>query len=236
MFSKSFAITVALAFPVASAWADTAMANETADRQPVAAQYRETRHVTGEDEESADWYLIRQRNQVEIIRGDYAEVWQRDERGELTLSRVFHGDRKLIQYTPGELRTQGRQNDWSVLNTVIDPRLLSALKQVGTAIFLDRPALRYEGKLGGEQIELLWLAEEGLVARLVRSNRDASVALDLKNLLSSPDASWPHSSLARTDGYAHLDGADLGDMEYDPFVQRVLAGDSAHGGHEHYAH
>ena len=148
----------------------------------------------------------------------------------------FHRDRKLIQYTPGELRTQGRRQDWSVLNSIIDPRRFAALKQVGSVSILGRTALRYAGKLGGERIEVLWLAKEALAAKLVRSGRDGNVSLELKELRSSPDSRWPQAGLARAEQYAFLDGADLGDMEYDPFVQRVLGVDSGHGAHGHHPH
>lgn len=200
---------------------------------PLAAHYQQTRHLSGAHKESSDWYFIRQDNQIETARGDHAEVWQRDERGELTLTRVFHRDRKLIQYTPGELRTEGRLKDWSALNSIIDPRRLATMKQAGSVSVLGRPALRYTGKQDGDRIEVLWLTKEALVARFVRSGRDGSTALELMQLRATPDARWPQASLVRAERYASLDAADLGDMEYDPFVQRVLGMDSGHGAHVH---
>lgn len=217
----------------ALSWADANTTHEATTYQPFAARYQETRRVAGARQESVDWYFTRQNNQVETARSNYAEVWQRDERGELTLTRVFHRDRKLIQYTPGELRTQGRQQDWSVLNSIIDPRQLAALKQAGTVSVLGRPASRYTGKINGEQIEVIWLTKEALAAKLVRAGRDGSVSLELKELRPSPDPQWPQAELAKADEYAFLDGADLGDMEYGPFVQRVLGIDSGHGAHAH---
>lgn len=238
MYPKYLVFILALLLPAGSARADANTAGEPAVYQPLAAHYRETRRAAGarDHKESTDWYFIRGNDQVETARGDYAEVWRRDERGEVTLTRVFHRDRKLIQYTPGELRTQGRRPDWSVLNSIIDLRRFAALKQVGTVSILGRTALRYAGKLGGERIEVLWLAKEALAAKLVRSGRDGSVSLELKELRSSPDSRWPQAGLARADQYAFLDGADLGDMEYDPFVQRVLGVDSGHGAHAHHPH
>lgn len=236
MYPRYFVFILALLLHTGAASADTPATGEPSVYQPLAAHYRETRRVVGARKESTDWYFTRQNEQVETARGDYAEVWQRDERGELTLARVFHQDRKLIQYTPGELRTQGRQQDWSALNSIIDPRQLTTLKRVGTVSVLGRPASRYAGKLGGERIEVLWLVKEALAAKLVRSGRDGSVSLELKELRSSPDSRWPQASLARADRYAFLDGADLGDLEYDPFVQRVLEIDSGHGAHAHRPH
>lgn len=232
-----YAVLLLLMLPNAAlTWAGVDSAREATIHQPLAARYQETRRVAGEREESRDWYFIRQNDQVETARGDYAEVWRRDERGEIALTRVFHRDRKLIQYTPGELRTQGRQRDWSSLNSIFDPRRLAGLKPAGTATVLGRPALRYTGKLGEERIEVLWLTGEALAARFVRSGRNGRVSLELRELRSSPDSRWPQASLAKADRYAFLDGADLGDMEHDPFVRRVLGADSGEGAHAHHAH
>ena len=236
MYPRYLVFILALLLHAGAVSADAKSASDPAVYQPLAAHYQETRRVTGTHKESADWYFTRQNNQVESVRGDNAEVWQRDERGELTLTRVFHHDRKLIQYTPGELRTQGRQKDWSALNTIIDPRRNTALKQVGSVSFLGRPATRYTGKLGEEKIEVVWLTKEALAAKLVRSGRYVSITLELKELRAAPDSSWPQANLAKAEKYAYLDAADLGDMEYDPFIQRVLGVDSGHGAQAHHTH
>ena len=236
MYPRYFIFILALLLHAGAVSADAKSTSEPTVYQPLAAHYQETRRATGAHKETADWYFTRQDNQVESTRGGYAEIWQRDERGELTLTRVYHRDRKLIQYTPGELRTQGRQKDWSALNSIIDPRQLAALKQVGSVSYLGHPAKRYTGKLGGEKIEIVWLTREVLVARLVRTGRDASITLELKELRAEPDSRWPQASLAKSENYAYLDGADLGDMESDPFVQRVLGVDSGPGGHAHHTH
>jgi hypothetical protein len=44
---------------------------------------------------------------------------------------------------------------------------------------------------------------------------------------------WPKSDLARAQSYEYIDGADLGDREYDPFVKKVQAMDGHSHGHAH---
>lgn len=218
---------------IAPSWAGGDSAREMTTYEPLAAHYREE-IVVGKKQKSADWYFTRHDNQVETAQAGYAEAWQRDERGEIALTRVFHQDRKLIQYTPGELRTQGRQKNWFALNSIVDPRQHAALRRVGSVSVLGRPASRYTGKIDGERIEVIWLTQEALAAKVVRAGRDGRVSLELKELRSSPDSRWPRADLADTDQYTFLDGADLGDMEYDPFVQRVLDAESGHGAHIHH--
>lgn len=229
MGPKYLSLLLGLILPSSVAWADNLSPQEPVVYQPLAARYEETRRVSGTDEKLEDWYFARRKEQVETARKNYAEVWQRDERGELTLTRVFQQDRKLIQYTSGELRTQRRMKDWVALNSVIDPRQYAALKQIGTGSILGRNALRYAGEIGEERIELLWLAEEALAAKLTRSGANgSSLTLELKELRAAPDPNWPLASQTKIDQYAALDGADLGDMEYDPFVKRVLDADGGH--------
>lgn len=213
----------------------SATAQQASQFQSLAAHYQHTHHARGERKASSDWYLVRQDNQVATAKGDYAEVWQRDDRGELSLTRIYHQDRKVIQYTTGELRTQGRLKNWEVLNQVLDPGTKEALKKSGHTTFMGRKAARYQGKIGGETVKVIWLEKEAIVARLERSGKGYTDTLELKALREKPLATWPSVDLEKVSDYAYLDGADLGDMEYDPFVQRVLGSDGHHhaAGHDH---
>lgn len=236
MYIRYFFFFLALLLHSELVSAENKIASEPVVYQALAAHYQETHRVAGGHKESTDWYFSRQNNQVETARGSYAEVWQRDDRGELTLTRVFHQDRKLVQYTPGELRTEGRLQEWSALNSIIDPRQLTSLKQNGTVTILGKTASRYTGKFGEDRVEVLWLPKESLVAKLVRTKSNTTTILELKELRASSDAHWPQASLDKSEGYTYIDGSDLGDMEYDPFVQRLLEVDGGHDGHGHHAH
>jgi hypothetical protein len=201
---------------------------------PTAARYLEARGDGHAPPRSNEWYFNRNGNQVEFGRaGGYVELWERDERGEVSWQRIFHDDRKLIAYTPGELRAQNRALPWETLNTVLDARqLLRRLRPVGEIQYLDRPATRYTGTMGDKEIEVVWLKAEQLPGRIVRRDRmHIYYQLTLQELRPAPARSWPRSDLTRAEGYEHLDGADLGDREYDPFVRKVLAMDGHRHGH-----
>lgn len=204
---------------------------------PAAARYQETRgdgdgHAHGH---TGEWVFIRNGAQVELGRGGYVELWERDERGEISWQRVFHDEHKLISYTPGELRTEQRAPSWEVLNSIIDARLLGSLRRVGATRYLGHAATRYRGDVGGERIEVLWLDAEKLPAAVSRRDKTHSYQLRLRELRAAPLPGWPRADLARAADYEFIDGSDLGDREYDPFVRKVLAMDEAHGagGHAH---
>jgi hypothetical protein len=198
---------------------------------PLAARYREARGDGHAPPRSVEWYFTRNGNQVEIGRGPYVELWERDNHGEVSWLRIFHEDRKLISYPQGELRTQGRALPWETLNTIFDPKaLLGKLHRVEETNFLGHPAVRYQGKVGNREIEVVWLEAEQVPGRIVhRDQMHTYYQLALEELRSEPASDWPRSDIARTDSYELLSGADLGDREYDPFVQKVFAMD----GHSH---
>lgn len=201
---------------------------------PLAARYQELRSDADGHRQASGWHLTRHGQQVEFARGGYVELWERDERGEIAWQRIFHDQRKLIGYTPGELRTQRRVQSWDVLNTVIDANALQQLKRVERTRFQNRMATRYRGTLGKEKVEVLWLEAERLPAEIVRRGKHGAYRLSLRELRAAPAPGWPRADLARAESYEYIDGSDLGDREYEPFVQRVLAMDDANGsGHAH---
>jgi hypothetical protein len=200
---------------------------------PLAARYKEAHSDGHARPRSAEWYFSRKGNDIEIGRGNYVELWQRDSHGEVSWLRIFHDDRKLISYTQGELRTQGRELPWETLNTIFDAKaLLGKLSRVETTSFLGRPATRYQGKVGDKDIEVVWLEAEQVPGRVVhRDQMHTYYQLALEELRAEPANDWPRSNMASTESYELLSGADLGDREYDPFVKKVLAMDGH--GHRH---
>jgi hypothetical protein len=197
----------------------------------LAARYQEARSDGHAAPRSTEWFFTRNGNRVEIGRGNYVELWERDQRGQVSWRRIFHADRKVVAYTAGQLRTIERELPWETLNTVYDAmQLLAALKKVEETRWLDRPAARYAGKVGNQEVEVVWLEAEQLPARIVRRDQlHTYFQLTLQELRPEPAQGWPRSDLARAADYEEIDGSDLGDREYDPFVQKVLAID----GHSH---
>jgi hypothetical protein len=221
----------------AMAWLATAAVPALAEPQftPLAARYHEVHDDGHAPSRSTEWYFTRTSDRVEIGRGAYVELWERDKSGNVDWKRVFHEDHKLIAYTAGELSAQNRTLPWATINTIFAAKaLLGSLSVAGKTQFLDRPATRYTGKVENEELEVVWLDAEQLPASIVRRDSvHTYFQLTLQELRPEPAAGWPRSDLARAADYEHLDGSDLGDREYDPFVQKVLAMDGHSHGHAH---
>jgi hypothetical protein len=65
--------------------------------------------TTAEESRSADrsaWYLVREQHRIERVRPDSgtAEIWERDDRGDVTLKRVFRNEARVVEYASGDLR------------------------------------------------------------------------------------------------------------------------------------
>ncbi|MCW5624297.1 MAG: hypothetical protein KIT73_06245 [Burkholderiales bacterium] len=221
--------------------------DDAPDVPSMSARYR--LEVTDEEcrtRQGPEWWLIRESSRVvtAIPALDQAEVWTRDaDTGEVTLERLFHAQRRVIEYTPGELRTRNAEPDWHALGSVLDPDSLKTLEATGTGEWRGRPVTMYRGTIGGERIEVDWLSVERLPLRVDRSTRRSRSVLTL--LALDPSTQRASDEVQRvTPLYIRLDSADFGDMESDPFVQAVEALDGrnrrwAHGGghvHAHAAH
>jgi hypothetical protein len=177
------------------------------------------------------WYLWREADSIETANAAAAQndIWRRVRADEYTYRRVFHNDKRVVDYTAGEIRTRHAEPDWSKLASVISPQLLAELKRGPSKAIFGQKAVRYTGKVGGQSIELWWLEQAQLPASLHMTRTGQRMTLALKELHSEAPAAWPRATEERIADYGLIDAADFGDMESDPFVARILRQD----GHNH---
>lgn len=182
-----------------------------------------------------DWYLWREANAIETanVGSGHGEIWERQGGDNYGYRRVFHHDRKVVEYAAGELKTRHAEPDWNRLGSIISPQLLEHLKRTGSKPMFGQQAVRYVGRLGGEDIDLWWLEESRLPARLQRTSNGQRITMVLKELKAEAPAAWPRADEARIAEYGLIDASDFGDMESDPFVAKVLRQDGHQHGHGH---
>jgi hypothetical protein len=137
------------------------------------------------------------------------ELWQRDARGELEHWRAYPAQGKSVHYTPGDLRTINSWPRWDALTQLISASELATLKPNKKGVL--------EGTLRGQPARVEWRDDVALPKRI-------SIGQLSMELLSVE----PVSAVER-DTLTSIEFADLGDMEYDPFVRRFLA-------HDHHQH
>lgn len=167
------------------------------------------------------WLLWREPDRVETRapNGD-GEIWRRDPRGDIHYQRVFHEEKRTIDYVPADLRVLNAIPDWTRLAHMIDPAMLGGeLKRIDKTTALGRAAVRYKGRVRGIQHEVLWLTQVQLPARLHTKYRDRTVTVQLKEIYSIDRSPWPR---ANTNDYVATDYTDIGDNEADPFLRRLM--------------
>jgi hypothetical protein len=171
--------------------------------------------------------LVRQAGRIEhrFVERGYSELWLRDARGELEHVRSFPRDGKSVHYTSGDLRTISLEPDWNTLSSLLGSGELASLRPAGTERALDQRRARVlRGTLRAQSARLSWLEDLSLPAKLSLGQGKSKVVISLLSVAEcTPSLCTPPRSELRS-----LEFADLGDMEYDPFVRRFLASD-AHG-------
>lgn len=167
------------------------------------------------------WILTREPGRVAYRFGQAAErrldVWSR-RAAELSLLRVFPGEKTAVEYSQGQLRALGNIRSWQQLSSLLPqhPAKLG-LKATGTGTFQQRKTQRFEGEVDGARISVHWLEPEQLPASLMISNARSERTTTLQKLELGRAETDPEAEPKR---YRHIDAADLGDLEHDPFVQR----------------
>ncbi len=196
---------------------------------PLAAEYA-TSMSNGKTSEvaPASWYFIRDTYRVEIMRPQQrlAEVWDRNGRGELSLKRIFHADRRIVEYVPGEFKVSGVQNSWASLSSMIDPSLIKQLQPIGSMQVLGRRASIYETTVSEQRLRFGWFDDLSLLAFWEREGPSGRSSLSLTALHTVAPDHWHESSEQQLSDYLVIDASDFGDMEYDPFVRKVMALDA----------
>lgn len=202
------------------------------DRAPLPALA--ARYELRVGDRGTDWYLTRNATRIETFNAGsrQAEIWERGAAGEIEYRRVFLDDSRIVEYSAGELKARRVRPNWGALASVIAPGRLAGLRKTAERTVLGRRAVVLEGRIDGVPARLWWLPGERLPALLEHGRGGTLVRLRLRELHAVPPASWPGMTETRLSGFGTIDAADLGDMEYDPFVRKVMRQDGhvhAHG-------
>lgn len=207
------------------------------DLPPLTATYRLETHTgeSGRSEpdraaRSLTWELRRARDCVLVsdAAGRVTERWDRDDQGRIWYRRIFHSERKVIEYQPADLNLSHLATQWATIASVIDPRELDQLTRAqGADNFRGLDVNVYRGTRGGLPTEIGWLPSEVLPERIVVEGKNGTSTLRLINV--ERDA---HQNCEPLDvsSYDTVDFADIGDRHNDPFLERLMRYEGfAHG-------
>jgi hypothetical protein len=131
---------------------------------------------------------------------------------------------------PADMPTNNMNFDWLKLSSMLNQQELDALKPVKKTKILGRNAELRKGKVGNKSIEVVWLLDENLPARILRKDKTSSVELNLVDITSLSSAHKKPISVEDINNYRQIDAVDFGDMENDPFVKKIMQTE----GHHHH--
>jgi hypothetical protein len=137
---------------------------------------------------------------------------------------LFHAERVALEYSPGDLAASSQQAPWEAISSIIDPKQLGkTLKLKGREHRNGLAVEHYAGHYGDTTTALDWMPALQLPARIAKTSKAGVEALVLVQCSPLLSAAVQPISPAALAGYRHLDYSDLGDMESDPLVQRILS-------------
>lgn len=187
----------------------------------------------GDKPQTTAWYFWRSHDviQTQDADGDYGEMWQLTPKNVVMYRKLYHGDKTAVEYMPADTTTNNMTFDWSKLAGMLSPAELDALPAVKQLKVLGREAELRKGKVDGQTLEVLWLVNEKLPAKIVRKDSHRQLELKLIEIKALQEASWQPVGSEIIADYRHIDAADFGDMENDAFVKKVMSAEGHHHAH-----
>lgn len=221
-------IIITLAFSAAGQVSSAPIDDAQVARPDLIATYKSEVVARGHKPQITVWTLERRPERVEIreLKHDTGEIWRRDQHGNISFERVFHKQRRIVDYTASDLRSLESYPSWQRVSEIADAQLFgSTLKRAGSTRAFGKTAERYKGRSGELDVEIVWLTNERLPYKVKQQSRSQRTELTLTRLA-------PLNDLRKgdpTSSYTRLDYADLGDGPSDPFFKQL----SEHAEHKH---
>ncbi|NJD06113.1 MAG: hypothetical protein FIA97_06400 [Methylococcaceae bacterium] len=210
-----------------------AAADDAAALPEVACRYemRVLGTAHGRVNASRSWYFWRTGSTVQTRDddGDHGEIWERTDKNVIAYRKLYHQDRTAVEYAPADRAIHGLDFDWQRLASMLAPKDLEALKVSQRKTINGEPAELRKGVIGGQELEVTWLTQTRLPASIKKTVQGEIHLLELQELRPIELAPWHPTPIETIDAYRQIDATDLGDMENDPFVKKVLH----ENGHHH---
>ena len=179
-----------------------------------------------------DWFFWRRPNMIQTqdADGDHGEIWERTEKGSIQYRKLYHTDKTAVEYMPTDMPQNNMKFDWFKLSGMLSKKELNTLKLIKIKRVLGRSAELHKGDINGQTLEVLWLPNENLPANIIRKDKKSRMELRLIEITPLSVAVKKPIAFEDISNYRHIDAADFGDMENDPFVKKLM---SAEGHHHH---
>ncbi|MDZ4151299.1 hypothetical protein, partial [Methylicorpusculum sp.] len=92
------------------------------EQLPALAAEFETIVESDDGQQRYQWRFWRTAKRVEThnLQDNTGEIWTKSTDGKIAYERVFHDQKQVIEYTPGDLNAIGAVPDWSAIATLLN--------------------------------------------------------------------------------------------------------------------
>jgi hypothetical protein len=188
------------------------------------------KYVVQNKTQKQEWFMDRKINTIATFNGmnQQGEVWTRNQNGEIEYTRLFFKEKKLVEYTTGELKTQNIFPNWTKLASMFNPKDIELLKRVDKRNLFGKDVVVLEGEINKIQTVIWWIPELQIPAYVQQKQGNVDWSMSLKEIFTQTPSSWQWADQATLDNFSKIDASDIGDMESDPFVKKLLEMEGHH--------
>jgi len=209
--------------------------NDNQQSTEVACRYetKVTPHNKSKKPSVNAWYFWRSSHMIQTqdTNGDRGEIWLRTNNDSVQYRKLYISDKTAVEYMPADMPTNNMDFNWDKLSNMLSQSELDSMKLVKKTHAMNRNAQVYKGKIGAQSIEVTWLMEEKLPASIIKKDKIETIELHLVEIEPLSVATQKPLAIEEISNYRHIDATDFGDMEHDPFVEKIMA---ENGDHHHH--
>lgn len=188
--------------------------------QPATANWGLSYQIDNNNQRSGTLEVLRHGSDTALYnpKRQIGEWWVLADSKRPRFHRLFGEQQRRIDYTTGDLRALGVNVNIDSIESFATAPLLSRLK-AGDAV-ADCPAARhYSGTINGNHYDLHWHPELKLPLQLTISHGQQQRRWQATSLISEAAVSQRFGQWL---DYQPTDFADIGDMETDPFLAKLI--------------
>ena len=184
----------------------------------LAVEYTST-HSSEQSTQRKTWRLFRDQTSIEIHEtgSPDGEEWILNADQTVSYRRLFHPERRAVEFTPREMKQAGIESNWLRIAHVIAPNQLALLNPNPDPKNPD--LVIHAGRINAQQIRVLWSRSLELPEEI--EILDGTNSTHIKLTSHHPLASSPWNRLGHR-AYHLIELVDLADAEHDPVVKRML--------------
>lgn len=190
--------------------------------QPLMAKYHEKQTRADGKKIERDITLTRQGHSVAIHYSDanITDLWTKLKSGRMILTRYFNKHERGISYEPNEMPKEMRKNTWDDKFQLLHQEAIDAMTLKSTTKEACAQVQTRTSKNKHNQVKLQWLPKQRLIAEYTANISGNQTSLVLESVDHNPRHIKQYFAIL--EGFDTTDYADIGDMESDPFLSKMI--------------